>query len=244
MSDTPLDDLERELVHAAGRRIRPRQRRPSRRTTLLAAAIAVLVAVPAWATGLLRDVFPPSHESLPGVGTAYVVATGTTDRGEPWRFELTHGARFRDGAKGPPCVVLAVGTGTGFVECTGDGPHGGGARGGGPALGGGIGTLANVSRHDHRRLLVASVPLTVKTVAVRFSSGRELLVRPLAVDQGKARRSGVPYPGGFLAVAYGAGERLTGLVLLDVRGRPVPTARIAPRFTPSPAAPLARSPVF
>jgi hypothetical protein len=238
MSDMPLLDLERELVRAAGR-LPDRRRRPSPRTMMLAAAVAVLVAVPAWATGLLRGVFPEDHQTLPGGHTAYVVATGTTARGEPWRFELTRGVRFRDAVKGPACVVLAVGSGQGFMECTGGGPHGPG-----PALGGGIGTLATVSPRDHRRLLVASVPLKVKIVAVRFSSGRELRVRPLAVDQAKARRTGVPFPGGFLAVAYAKSERLTGLVLLDARGHAVQTARIAPHFSPAPDAPLVQSPDF
>jgi hypothetical protein len=238
MSDMPLLDLERELVRAA-ERLPSRRGRPSPRTMMLAAAAAVLVAVPAWATGLLRGVFPEDHHTLPGGRTAYVVATGTTAHGEPWRFELTHHGRFMNGVKGPPCVVLAVGSGQGFMECTSGGPHGPG-----PALGGGIGTLATVSRRDHRRLLVASVPLKVETVAVRFSSGRELRVRPLAVDQAKARRTGVPFPGGFLAVAYSRSERLTGLVLLDADGRPVPSARIAPRFSPSPGAPLVQSPAF
>lgn len=236
MSDTPLLDLEHGLVGAAARRAA--RRRPSRRTLLLAAAVTVLVAVPAWATGLLRDVFPSSHEQLPHVGTAYVVASGKTQRGEPWRFELTHGAHFRDGKKGPPCVVLAVGAGQGFLQCVGGGPHG-------PhGLGGGIGTLASVSRHDPRRLFVASVPLEVEAVALRFGSGRELRVLPLAVDQAKARRTGVPFPGGFVAVAYAHSDRLTGLVLLDARGRAVPTARIAPRFHPSPDARVVQSPAF
>jgi hypothetical protein len=242
MSDMPLDDLERVLVQAAARRTRTRRRAP-RRVLLGLAAACLLVAVPAWASGLLGGVFPRAHESLPGIGTAYVVATGTTARGEPWRFELTHGARFRDGKKGLPCVVLAVGGGTGFAQCTGGGPHG--AVGNSPpGLGGGVGTLANVSRHDHRRLLVAAVPLDVGSVAVRFSSGRELRVRPLAVDQARARRSGVPFPGGFLAVAYKRSERLTGLVLLDAHGRPLPSARVAPRFTPSRDVPVRASPVF
>jgi hypothetical protein len=238
MSDMPLLDLERELVRAA-ERLPNRRRPPSPRTTMLAAAAAVLVAVPAWATGLLRSVFPEDHGTLPGGRTAYVVAQGKTARGEPWRFELTRHGRFMNGSKGPPCVVLAVGSGQAFVECTGGGPHGPG-----PALGGGIGTLATVSHRDHRRLLVASVPLRVKSVAVRFSSGRELRVRPLAVDQAKARRTGIPFPGGFLAVAYAKSERLTGLVLLDARGRAVPTARIAPRFSPAPGALLVQSPAF
>jgi hypothetical protein len=237
MSETPLLDLERELVRAAERL--PGRRRPSPRTLMLAAAVAVLVAVPAWATGLLRGVFPEDHHALGGGHTAYLVAKGTTARGEPWRFELTHARRFVDGVKGPPCVVLAVGSRQGFLECTGGGPHGPG-----PALGGGIGNLATVSPRDHRHLLVASVPLKVETVAVRFSSGRELRVRPLTVDQAKARRTGVPFPGGFLAVAYAKSERLTGLVLLDARGRAVPTARIAPRFSPAPGAPVVQSPVF
>jgi hypothetical protein len=238
MSDMPLRDLERELMGAAARRI-ARRRRPSPRTLAIAGAVTVAVAVPAWATGVLRGVFPSSHERLPGVGTAYVVASGKTQRGEPWRFELTHGARFRDGKKGPSCVVLAVGPGRGFLQCVGDSPRA--ARGG---LGGGIGTLARVSRRHSRRLLVASVPLKAKSVALRFRSGRELRVIPLAVNQAKARRTGVPFPGGFVAVAYGPSDRLTGIVLLDARGHTVPTARIAPPFRPSPDAPVVRSPDF
>jgi hypothetical protein len=237
MSDMPLLDLERELVRAA-ERLPTSRRRPSPRTTLLAAAVAVLVTVPAWATGLLRGVFPEDHHTLPRGHTAYLVAKGTTARGEPWRFELTPGRRFADGVKGPPCVVLAVGSRQGFMECTGGPPS---PR---PGLGGAVGSLVRLSRRDHRHLLVASVPLRVKIVAVRFSSGRELRVRPLAVDQAKARRTGVRFPGGFLAVAYAKSERLTGLVMLDARGRAVPTARIARRFSPAPDAPVVQSPAF
>lgn len=243
MSDMPLDDLERLLVRAASRR-NARRPRLRLRALIAAAAACVLVAVPAWATGLLRDVFPHAHDPLPGLGTAYVVATGTTQRGEPWRFELSHGARFRDGKKGPPCVVLAVGSGTGFAQCAGDGPPGAGHGSAGPELGGAVGTLDHVSARDRRHLLVASVPLAAKTAAVRFSSGRELRVRALPVDQGRARRSGVPFPGGFLAVAYARSERLTGLALLDAKGRPLPSPRIARPFTPSPRAPLVASPAF
>jgi hypothetical protein len=235
VSDMPLVDLERELVRAAARRVN-RRRVPSRRTLLIAIGVATAMAVPAWATGLLRGAFPTAHESLPGIGRAYVVASGTTQRGEPWRFELTHGARFRNGAKGSGCAVLAVGGGQGFAQCVGGGPQAG--------PGGGIGTLASVSRRDHRRLLVASVPLRVKTVAVRFASGRQLRVTPLAVDQARARRTGIRFPAGFVAVAYPRADRLTGLLLLDARGRTVPMPGAQPRFTPSSAAPHVRSPAF
>jgi hypothetical protein len=234
MTDVPLLDLERELVRAAARGAH-RRRRPSPRTLLLAAALAVLLVVPAWAAGLLDGVFPATHDSLPGVGRAYVVAAGTTERGERWRFEITRGTRFRDGKKSSPCAVFAVGVKQGFLQCAGGGPSHG--------FDGGFGTLASVSRKDRRRLLVAAVPLRVASVALRFSSGRELRVRPLAVDQAKARRTGVPFRGGFVAVAYEAGQRVTGLVLLDARGRPLRNPAMGRPFRPSQAARLVQSPV-
>ena len=236
MSDMPLRDLERELVLAAERRSRAGRRLPSRRTLLLAAAVAVLIAVPAWATGLLRAVFPPDHHRLPGGQTGYLVASGKTDRGESWRFELTHGLKFRDGSKSVPCVAFLVGSRRGFTQCTGPRSPG--------ALSGAVGTVATVSARDHRRLLIVPVPLKVKSVAVRFRSGRELRVLPLAVDQARAHRTGIPFPGGLVAVAFAPHDGLAGFVSLDAHGRPIRVRGMGPSFSPSPHARVVRSPVI
>src|SRR3954447_13040039 len=108
MTGNPIDVLERELVRAAARH--PNRRRPPRRTMLLAAAVGILVAgVPAVATGVLSDIFPQTRVHHPA-GAAprerdFLVASGTTARGEPWRLVLTkHGPRqrLRDGASGGP----------------------------------------------------------------------------------------------------------------------------------------------
>ncbi|MEA2468071.1 MAG: hypothetical protein QOJ57_2197 [Thermoleophilaceae bacterium] len=244
MSDMPLVDLERELVQAASRRAERRRRTPSRRTMLLAATVGtVLVALPAWATGVFRDAFPTAHHPVPGVGRAYVVATGTTDRGERWRFELTRGVHFRtnpDTERSQPCFVLAVGSGDhGRGVCAGGGPRGttGADRS--------IGVVMGISARDRRDLFETVVPLRVTTVGFRFASGREVRVRPLVPDQARARRTGVPFAGGYVAVAYRHSDELTGLVLLDAQGRQVRAdTSVAPPFTPSPSSRMVQSPAF
>ena len=104
-----IDALEHELVAAAQRRAeRRRTARVRRRWAPIAAAAAIaLVGVPAWAAGLLGNVFPSSHDTPPRIGRSYTVASGMTSRGEPWRFELTRGTHFRNGAA-TGLVVLAT----------------------------------------------------------------------------------------------------------------------------------------
>ena len=230
MSDNPLRALELELVAAAARR--PRGRVGSRRTALLVVfAAVVLVAIPAWATGVLRGVFPETRHPLPGVGRAFVAASGTTARGERWRFELIRGTRFRDHRATGTCWGMQIGDRPGFGICSG-----------------GIGTTGyerHISRRDPRQMIFATVPLRVATVAVRFRSGREVRVRPLVPDQAMARRTGVPFRGGSVAIAFGTHDRVERLVFLDAAGRPVgPASRITPPFTPRRDTRIVQSPAI
>lgn len=231
MSDMPLDDLERELTRAAWRMQPARRQRLPRRTTSLAAAAAVmLVALPAaWATGLLKSVFAP----VKGEPGTYLVASGTTSRGERWRFTLSRG-HPRPSHVPPPsqrtgrpvprllapgartrCWSLVVGPDPGLAVCA-DGAGKGSGRAHFTSV------VARVSRRDGRRLLITSVPAHVKVVRIRFRSGRDLLVRPLAVDAARARRTGVPFDGAVVAVAFSASDNVEWVhPLRDAGGRRV-----------------------
>src|SRR5207253_789789 len=130
------------------------------------------------------------------IGRSYTVASGMTSRGEPWRFELTRGTHFRNGAATGICFAFVVGTQpNGFGICAGGAPR---TREPGTAFG----TGQRVSRHDRRRLLVMTVPRGVALVRIRFHSGRTLSVRPLEIDRARAKATGVPFPLGVVLVAF------------------------------------------
>lgn len=248
MSGNPIDVLERELVLAAAR---GRKRRRPRRTILLAAAAAIAVAgVPAVATGVLSDVFPETHvRHAPAPRERdFLVAKGTTVRGEPWRLVLTkHGPRQQPrhqtpggpaAAQPPPrkvgCYVFEVGQAASSACAFAYIRGGRGAEGiDGPAY-------SYVSPSDHRPLVQLTLPRADARVGVTLRNGRQFFVEPYQLDQRKARRTGVPFPFGIVIFALRPGERVRGIEYLDAAGRSFGTF-VRPRHVP-PGAPTLKSP--
>jgi hypothetical protein len=248
----PIDALERELVTAAARG-RARRRMP-RRTLLLAAALVVLVAVPAWATGLLRNVFPqsPPPNFGPGIPTGngqrdYLVASGTTKRGERWRVTIEkNNAIQQDGRRGPSpkiphrrfdCYSLAIGPP----------PQAGGGACIPPGMANARSSIAldgvttgRVSRHDHRTLVSFVTPRQDDRLAVTLRGGRRFFVQPLRLSQAKLRRTGLYFPFGVVAFTIPRGDGLRGIAILDVHGRTTATF-MRPARVPA-SAPTIKSP--
>jgi hypothetical protein len=228
MSGNPIDVLESELVRAAARG--RRRRRPPRRTVLLAAAVAIVAAgVPAVATGVLSEVFPETHvRHAPGVAPRerdFLVASGRTARGEPWRLVLTkHGPRQQPrhrepgGPAEPParkvgCYVFEVGQAASSACAFAYIRDGRGAEGiDGPAN-------SHVSPTDHRPMVQLTLPRADARVAVTLVGGRQFFVEPYRLDRRRARRTGVPFPFGIVIFALRPGEQVRGIEYLDARGR-------------------------
>jgi hypothetical protein len=210
----PIDALERELVRAARRR-RRRSRIP-RRVAALAATLGVLgVAIPvAVATKIVSNVFPRAHDTPHALGRGYVVASGTTARGEHWSFQLTRGAHFRDGSRAALGWALLVGgRGGAGIALGGRGPAPD------PRVGGTVGYMRPVSSRDPRTIYLADVPRSVALVRLTFRSGKTVRVRPLRVDQARARATGVPYRYSFVAIAYPSYDTPLGVSYEDAHGR-------------------------
>ena len=75
-----------------------------------------------------------------------------------------------------------------------------------------------------------TVPRGVALVRIRFHSGRTLSVRPLEIDQARAKATGVPFPLGVVLVAFAHHDSVL---------------RVMPERAPgAPGGPLVRSPAL
>jgi hypothetical protein len=227
----PIEALERELMAAAARG--PIRRRPPRRTLLLAAALALVVAaVPAWATGLLADVFhqgsPPKFGGVPTIKGQrdYVIARGVTARGEPWRLAIEKNGPLQQKNLGPDPARLPRRKFDCWALTIGPPPQGGGgecayagmARGRPTVALNGI-TEGRVSRRDHR-LLVQFTTLSEKDrLSVTLRSGRRFFVRPMQIDQAKLARTGLHFPFGIVVFTIPSRDRIKGITVTDSAGR-------------------------
>jgi hypothetical protein len=94
-----------------------------------------------------------------------------------------------------------------------------------PKRGGGLGFMKPISSRDPRTVYIADVPLNVALVRVTFRSGPPLAVRPLRVDQARARATGTPYPYSFVAVAYDSADEPRTITYEDAGGNDVTPPR-------------------
>src|SRR5437667_160971 len=79
-----------------------------------------------------------------------------------------------------------------------------------------------VSSRDPRQYSEMLVALDVALVRVRFHSGREVVIRPLRIDQRRARATGLRFPWRYVGFAYPVGDAIRAVSFQDPGGRTSP----------------------
>jgi hypothetical protein len=238
--DQPLDvvrSFKRQLLEAP----EPQRKRIARLPVPAAVALGVTVlAVPAWATGLVGKVFPEDHPGDPvahGIGTRYVLQTGLISDGRRFRLVGYNSALWRIGPtthrpkhkRNAVCVELQlrpapknlVNGVIGFSCMTRS-------------------TLQDKVRladggtraFGRRRVYFGVVPTHVARLHLTFRSGRHLDLRPNAPEPARLRESGLRFAFRYVAFVAPPGDRYAGMTVEDTDGRIVQRDRFP---TPTPA---------
>jgi hypothetical protein len=223
--------LAAELDKAANARVRdrsaaanaaPSRRRKRWRIALVAIAGSAVVAVPAWATGLIHSVLVRDDEPLTvgnERGAKYVLASG--DASPELRYRLVaYRASVPTGSARSPhmenglCVLLQLKARRGArghpsltVTCAGGSDR--------LAFPGRRSGIAGYRTSDVRAGLVAP---EVASVAIVLSSGRRLTVVPNTFDPGSIKRAGLPFPFRYFAFVAPRGQRIIALVARTADG--------------------------
>ena len=235
-----VDSFKRDLL--ASEPPRPALRRvPVPAVALVAIA---LLAIPAWATGLLGKAFPEDRHSpthYPGeIGRRYVLDRGRTPDGHRYRL-VGYRQRFHDRSV-RTCVELQVTPSVtpGTVNSS---------------LGETCATRAEL-RHavglydmgikalHGRRIHAGMLPASVAMVRLSWFSGKHLDLVPNRPDPARLRASGIRVAFTYIAIVPPPGERFKGAEAMDAQGKLVARLRNPTAAAPGERVPRSRSPLL